>query len=59
MDDSAQKVRSVNINRYIGCNTTIRRAGVFDQGAFAKAHKNDDAMYKPLIILQILYLVTI
>jgi hypothetical protein len=32
-------VRNVNINRYIGCNTTIRRTGVFDQGVFAKVCK--------------------
>jgi hypothetical protein len=36
-------VRNVNINRYIGCNT-IRRTGVFDQGVFAKACKNGDAV---------------
>jgi hypothetical protein len=43
-DGTLQFVRSVNVNRYIGCNTTIRRTGVFDQGVFAKACKNDDAM---------------
>jgi hypothetical protein len=30
--------RTVN-NRYIGCNTTIRRTGIFDQGVFAKTCK--------------------
>jgi hypothetical protein len=38
-------VRSVNINRYIGCNTTIQRTGVFDQGAFAKACKKTAKHY--------------
>jgi hypothetical protein len=31
--------RSVNINRYIGSNKTIRRTGVFHQGVFSKACK--------------------
>jgi hypothetical protein len=44
MDKSARNFRSVNINRYIGCNTTNRRTGVFDQGVFAKACKNCAAM---------------
>jgi hypothetical protein len=36
MDDSAQPCQN---KRYIGCNTTTRRTGVFDQGVFAKACK--------------------
>jgi hypothetical protein len=40
MDDSARNfVHRVNINRYIGYNTTTRRTGVFDKGVFAKACK--------------------
>jgi hypothetical protein len=39
MDDSTRNLFSVNINRYIGYNSTIRITGVFDQGAFAKACK--------------------